>query len=170
MMATPNTFKYSQSLHGRNIRLLDVILGRESSTLEIRLIEKELDEAKFEALSYVWGTQTTKLIRCNGCWLSIGSNLHDALLERRRRQSTALLWADAICINQEDNREKTRQVRFMREIYAKADPVIIWLGKEEPKDLEGFELAKSLYRECDGKWYDIDAGRYDYEDFDYDSK
>ncbi len=30
------------------------------------------------------------------------------------------LWADAICINQSDNAEKSHQVMFMREIYAKA--------------------------------------------------
>jgi hypothetical protein len=52
----------------RNIRLLQVTLRSELSTLEIRLIEKNLDEAEFEALSYVWGNQARKeLIKCNCC-------------------------------------------------------------------------------------------------------
>ena len=96
IMASFDAFTYCRPLQGRNIRLLQVTLGSKLSTLEIRLIEKNLDEAEFEALSYVWGNQARKeLIKCNGCWLSIGSNLHDALCERRRRGSTAFLWADA---------------------------------------------------------------------------
>jgi hypothetical protein len=171
IMASFDTFTYCRPLQGRNIRLLQVTLGSELSTLEIRLIEKNLDEAEFEALSYVWGNQARKeLIKCNGCWLSIGSNLHDALCERRRRGSTAFLWADAVCINQDNSQEKTHQVRLMRDIYARADRVIIWIGKERPKDSDAFQLAKSLYQKCHGERYDIDTGIYDFEDFDCESK
>jgi hypothetical protein len=54
-MASANAFKYCDELLGRNIRLLEVTLGSELSTLEIRFIEESLDEERFEALSYVWG-------------------------------------------------------------------------------------------------------------------
>jgi len=50
-MASSNAFKYCGELQGRNIQLLEVTLGSELSTLEIRLIEESLDEARFEALS-----------------------------------------------------------------------------------------------------------------------
>lgn len=40
------------------------------------------------------------------------------------------LWVDAICINQEDNNEKTDQVQLMTWIYASAKGVLVWL--EEP--------------------------------------
>src|SRR6266480_2595140 len=170
-MASFDAFTYCCPLQGRNIRLLEVRLGSVLSTLEIRLIEKNLDEAEFEALSYVWGNQGRKeRIKCNDCWLSIGSNLYDALCERRRRGSTTFLWADAICVNQDNNQEKTHQVRLMREIYARADRVIIWIGKERLKDSKGFQLAKSLYQKCHGERYDIDTGVLDFGDFDCESK
>ncbi|MCJ1394443.1 Non-essential glycogen phosphorylase [Xylographa bjoerkii] len=170
-MASLNAFTYSHPLQGRNIRLLEVKLGPQLSPLKIRLVEKHLDEVEFEALSYVWGNQARKKsIKCNGCRLAIGSNLHDALCEMRRRGSTTFCWADAICINQNNAQEKTCQVRLMREIYARANRVIIWIGKEQPRDSDALQLAESLYKKCDGDWYDIDAGTYDFEDFDCESK
>jgi hypothetical protein len=54
-MASANAFKYCGELLGRYIRLLEVRLGSELSTLEIRLIQESLDEERFEALSYVLG-------------------------------------------------------------------------------------------------------------------
>ena len=169
-MASSDAFTYCRTLQGRNIRLLKLTLGPELSMLEICLIEKNLDAAKFEALSYVWGDQArNEVIKCNGCWLRIGSNLHDALCERRRRGSTAFLWVDAISINQDNSREKTHQVRLMRDIYARADRVIIWIGKEQPKNADAFQLAESMYQKCHGELYDIDTGIYDFEDFDCES-
>ncbi|KAF2204554.1 hypothetical protein GQ43DRAFT_146464 [Delitschia confertaspora ATCC 74209] len=40
------------------------------------------------------------------------------------------LWIDAICIDQENEDEKTVQVSFMDEIYSKATNVIVWLGPD----------------------------------------
>ena len=48
-----NTFAYDRALQGRSIRLLKVIPGSHLTTLAIELMEKNLDEAEFEALSYV---------------------------------------------------------------------------------------------------------------------
>lgn len=41
-----------------------------------------------------------------------------------------MIWADAICINQDDNDEKSRQVRLMAQIYSKATYALVWLGEE----------------------------------------
>ena len=167
-MASFHAFKYSCPLQGRNIRLLEVRSGL--NMLEVSLIEKSLDGAKFEALSYTWGDQAKKaLINCNGQSLYIGSNLHDALCEWRRRRSTSPLWADAICINQESIEEKTRQVRLMRNVYANADRVIVWIGKGLPLDSDAYDLAKNLYQKCDGEKFDIDTGIYDFGNLDYQS-
>ncbi|KAK1981683.1 heterokaryon incompatibility protein-domain-containing protein [Colletotrichum cereale] len=43
-----------------------------------------------------------------------------------------LLWADAVCINQADTGERSRQVEMMRRIFSSADLVLAWLG---PRDL-----------------------------------
>jgi hypothetical protein len=166
-----NAFSYSHALQGRSIRLLKVKPGSQLSTLAIELVEKKLDKTEFEALSYVWGKQAEKTrIKCNGKWLLVGANLHAALHERRRRRSTMLLWADQICINQDDIEEKTFQVRLMSTIYAKADRVIIWLGKQESGDIDGLKLMEGLYKKCHGEQYNAGAGVYDFHDFDCESK
>ncbi|KAH8691009.1 heterokaryon incompatibility protein-domain-containing protein [Phaeosphaeriaceae sp. PMI808] len=158
-----NAFAYSHTLQGRSIRLLKVIPGSQLSTLAIELVEKKLDETEFEALSYT-------LIECNGKWLHVGANLHAALHERRHRRSATLLWADQICINQDDIEEKTCQVRLMSTIYARADRVIIWLGKQEPEDSDGLKLMEDLYKKCHGEQYDAGAGIYDFHGFDCESR
>lgn len=115
----------------------------------------------------MYGAQEKISIKCEGLWLSISPNLHDALCERRRRHCSGFLWADAICINQGDNQERAHKVRSMRDIYAKANRVIIWLGRGGPKDFEAFQLAKSLYQKCDGDRFDIDTHKLDTKNFDY---
>ena len=49
-------------------------------------------------------------------------------------------WIDALYINQQDNTEKSGQVRMMREIYEKAIMVRVWLG---PRTLEN-DIAMDL--------------------------
>ncbi|KAL2168388.1 hypothetical protein VTG60DRAFT_7301 [Thermothelomyces hinnuleus] len=80
------------------------------------------------------GATTTKA-------LAISRNLHAAL--RRLRPSPPIrggggappasprvLWADAACINQAVAREKTAQVRLIREIYSRPARVLVWLGED----------------------------------------
>lgn len=164
-------FTYGPPLHGRNIRLIEIKPNSEKTALEINLVECKLGSAKFEALSYVWGKQAIRQrIKCNGQSMYVGASLLDAFGELARRRSTELVWADAICINQKDDQEKTHQVRMMRDIYKEAQRVIIWLGNEQAGDGRGFELAQSLYRNCDGKNYNMYATTYDFEYFDCRSK
>jgi hypothetical protein len=86
------------------------------------------------ALSYVWGKgPEDKLIIVNGCKFYVRANLDSALRHiRRHRETRAVqpLWVDAICINQENDAEKSAQVALMKEIYATAYRVIVWLGEE----------------------------------------
>jgi hypothetical protein len=55
-----------------------------------------------------------------------------------------MIWADGICINQEDDIEKGHQVRFMREIYESAAQVTFWLGEESPADQDAFRALDIL--------------------------
>ncbi|KAK4495926.1 hypothetical protein PRZ48_013194 [Zasmidium cellare] len=43
---------------------------------------------------------------------------------------TLPIWIDAICIRQADLAEKSKQVGMMREIYANAETVLVWLGED----------------------------------------
>ncbi|KAK5698874.1 hypothetical protein LTR97_006523 [Elasticomyces elasticus] len=92
----------------------------------------------YVALSYVWGSPATSShIMLDNALFLVGINLYDALLHLRRceriRQGFKV-WVDAICINQSDVLERGQQVTRMRDIYASAWQVVIWLGSPESKD------------------------------------
>jgi hypothetical protein len=93
------------------------------------------DAPEYEALSYVWGHEIEQTsIQLNGKPFLVQSNLHAALRRlshapSRNKPSTRRLWIDAICINQSDNVEKSKQVMRMDRIYAGASKVLIWLGE-----------------------------------------
>jgi hypothetical protein len=88
------------------------------------------------ALSYVWGDpKATRPIRLNGVEYQITINLTSALRHIRALPGLtggALeLWVDAICINQRDLQERSRQVELMGDLYSQASSVIVWLGEAE---------------------------------------
>lgn len=88
---------------------------------------------QYLALSYTWGDgPCTGRIVLNGIEWPIKENLSDFLCQHRSEQvddSTPLLWIDAICINQHDGEEKSKQVSSMMTFYACASLVVSWLGK-----------------------------------------
>ncbi|KAF2753835.1 HET-domain-containing protein [Pseudovirgaria hyperparasitica] len=161
-------YTYEPALLDGHIRLLKVRNASNEDVLELDLVQQHLSEATYEALSYAWGdTSDKEQVLCNGLVLDIGRNLHAALCERRRRDVTTWLWADAICINQTDDDEKTRQVRVMREIYAGAKKVIIWLGTGSLSDAAAYVLAEHLFYKCRVSTKTTKRHGYAYEDFDF---
>lgn len=89
-----------------------------------------LAKVKYEALSYAWGDlPATKTITIDQTDYYIRDNLFAALKALQLRSRRRHLWVDAVCINQEDFDERNGQVALMSQIYAKADEVIVWLGK-----------------------------------------
>ncbi|KAF4990273.1 hypothetical protein FGRMN_8581 [Fusarium graminum] len=61
--------------------------------------------------------------------MQVASNLYQALLHLRHTRHARILWIDALCINQEDLQERGHQVQNMKNIYAKARQVLVWLGQ-----------------------------------------
>jgi hypothetical protein len=95
----------------------------------------DLDEAipKFTALSYTWGSKSgAKTILVNRIRTSITRNLHAALTQLRSTERLLVFWIDALCINQNDQHERSRQVALMRDIYMVADDVVAFLGPVTP--------------------------------------
>lgn len=88
----------------------------------------------YVALSYAWGDPTaTHEIYVDGIRMRVTANLEAALRELRshsRIQQGFRLWIDALCINQEDLKERAHQVTRMKDIYASAWNIAIWLGPE----------------------------------------
>jgi len=85
----------------------------------------------FAAISYVWGSpEKSHMISCNEMRMAITENLRVALLQVRHSTEPLTLWADGICINQDDNVEKGHQVALMGALYARADRVLVCLGSD----------------------------------------
>ncbi|KAK4169651.1 heterokaryon incompatibility [Cladorrhinum sp. PSN259] len=61
--------------------------------------------------------------------MHITANLFSALQHLRHVSENRVLWADAVCINQEDVDKKTVQVALMGTIYSTCTRVLIWLGE-----------------------------------------
>lgn len=100
------------------------------------------------ALSYVWGNPSNPVpITIDGKATHVTQNLNGAL--QMFRITPALLWVDALCINQQNTPEKNQQVNMMSTIYRKAANVTAWLGPDEHKDADDiFENIKNLIEGC----------------------
>jgi hypothetical protein len=89
-------------------------------------------EDKYAAISYVWGDPNDRVpIICDGRIIEVTVNLADALSHIRDRTESRFVWADAVCINQEDDTEKGHQVKRMGKVYENAEEVLVWLGSDD---------------------------------------
>jgi hypothetical protein len=85
---------------------------------------------KYFALSYEWGSSNDAgPFIINGKEVVLRRNLIKLLhaLPDLRKKRTAY-WIDSICINQNDQQEKTNQILRLRDIYRSATHVLSWLG------------------------------------------
>jgi hypothetical protein len=121
---------YDPLLEADSIRLLELLPGKENDPIEIQLHVRNLGAIpEYEAISYVWGDENLGVsITCDGSDQRIGRNLADALVNFRDLKDIRWLWADAICINQSDVKERSHQVQIMGRVYGQAKRVLVWLG------------------------------------------
>jgi hypothetical protein len=118
-----------------------------SCQLENTLLDSEVE---YTALSYAWGDPTNrKPIICDGSILHVTVNLFNALRELRHVDHSVRLWINAISINQQDNKEKSVQVRRMGEIYEKAQKVWVWLGEKSEVTSRAYRLIDELHSHFD---------------------
>jgi len=151
-------YKYKPLPNGQHIRMLTLDPGKPDDPLKGKLeLVHIADSGKYEPLSYVWG----KAERCHqiticddkgdGARLGLTGSLHGALRQIRYTDRERRLWADQICINQEDRDERSQQVQFMNMIYNNASTVLVWLG---PADQGVAESAFKLICELDATFDD----------------
>lgn len=130
--AQPELYK-KLARNQRNIRLLRLLPGKpEDRKIRCELHECSLLDAAghYKALSYVWGSDVPDddhEVCCNGVTVPVTLNLYSALHNLRDPTTILTIWVDSLCIDQGNERERTRQVRMMREIYSNSKEVIIWL-------------------------------------------
>ncbi|CZR52699.1 uncharacterized protein PAC_02576 [Phialocephala subalpina] len=118
-----------------SIRILELQPGEGTTTLKCKLSTVERgNAAPYEAISYSWGRSSdTRVIYCESKKLKVTVNLRDALWRIRDPVEVKMLWADAVCINQNDNEERANQVKQMGSIYANAVRVLVWLDVPNAK-------------------------------------
>ncbi|TEY36910.1 hypothetical protein BOTCAL_0536g00030 [Botryotinia calthae] len=132
-------FKYSDCpIKSRTeIRILNLLPPTEANpdALHCTLSVAKLEENPlYEAISYVWGPPIfpERLYLPSG-YLGITTNLAAALRRFRYPDRQRQLWADAVCINQQDDNEKGHQVRLMSQLYRNTQRALAWLGEEHSK-------------------------------------
>ncbi|OCK90529.1 uncharacterized protein K441DRAFT_578728 [Cenococcum geophilum 1.58] len=131
----PGTFhKYShRPLRDAEIRLLIVLPGNGEETLRIVIFHTSIERSdQYQALSYVWGTHLQpQMLSTQAGILDVTPSLHAALRHLRQKKEPVILWVDAICINQNDKKEKAQQIRLLPHIFQRATSVIVFLGQDD---------------------------------------
>ncbi|KAE8447185.1 hypothetical protein EG329_011016 [Mollisiaceae sp. DMI_Dod_QoI] len=126
---------YAPLQHADSIRLLVLHPGEFTSPIQISLAEVRLEkDPAYKALSYTWATEDgdnkrSSQVRCENARIWVTKNCELALRYLRREESNRVLWVDAICINQDDKKERGHQVGIMQNVYSRATEVLVWLGE-----------------------------------------
>lgn len=126
------TFDYEPLDPPNTFRTFTLLPGSSSEPVQCTINNRALDDGTpYEALSYVWGKETDRTnIVCDGKELKVPQNLSDFLFQLRSPTEARILWADSICINQNDENEKGSQIRLMRSIFQEATKVLVWIGTD----------------------------------------
>jgi ankyrin repeat protein len=154
-------------LEGCSFRLLQLRQGM-NGPIECHLFDARLDSIiEYDALSYTWGgSEQPYEIKINDSTMPVTVNLSQALWDLRHPDKDRLLWVDAICINQEDIKERGHQVKHMASIYKRAEQVIVWLGRSTPDtkvlfcymhqmETQANEHAYHGWTASDERWQDL---------------
>jgi hypothetical protein len=142
-------YQYDALPNGQFIRMLTLHPGAPDDPLEGKLEEFNTtspENENYESLSYVWGNpERCSEIICNSKRLRLTTSLHGALRRLRLPDRQRRLWADQICINQDNEEERSQQVQFMNHIYKNASHVLVWLGPDSEAVAEpAFKLIRNL--------------------------
>lgn len=157
------SYEYSALQGPTWVRLLSLAPGI-GDEVSCNIQHVDLDTApEYEALSYVWGSpeKSCRLVvqqvstgssQTSPCQLNITASLYTALRDLRSaddKKERRILWADAVCINQDDIVERNIQVQMMGEIYRSASRVITYIGEKVDSLHPAIELATKLSKYAD---------------------
>lgn len=116
-----------------HLRLLEVLDDDHSDTVQVRCritawpINRHLPS--YHAISYTWGDANSLAnILVNDHVFEIRANCEFVLKQAYWYNKGLYYWVDAICINQEDLTEKSKQVAIMGDIFQSAAHVLACVG------------------------------------------
>ncbi|KLU87143.1 hypothetical protein MAPG_06147 [Magnaporthiopsis poae ATCC 64411] len=159
---------YSRLPDSSWFRLLIVDPGTLGDPITCRLVPVPRNggkELRYDALSYVWDSRNVSgehcfdgrvqnihgHVVCNGVDIEVKANIWEALYCLRRRDEPCVLWADALCINQDDDGERAMQVAVMGQIYSAAARTLVWLGSRDGDTQGALDLVCSIVRAWDDR-------------------
>lgn len=125
----PARFTYEKLNHSRKeVRYLQV-LSKPGAVIQCRLQNGPLEPGHI-CLSHRWtDKEGPREIFLNDRPFAVSANVwHFLDVARHKYRPEERFWIDAICINQQDNDERNKQVPLMGEIYRSAKLVVSWLG------------------------------------------
>jgi hypothetical protein len=113
---------------------------------------------KYEALSWRWGDEKkgkyAVMIHKDGkLHRKRVSDTLGLALKYLRFEAERFLWIDAICINQENDDERSSQVAMMSLVYAAATKACVWLGEDDVEST----MAIKFIREDISQLKDFDS-------------
>lgn len=130
------------------IRPLIPMKGGEHQQYEFITVRSH-DYPQYKAIPYAWGDPVNAEViwvtqdNRQG-WLKIPMNLSHALRALQDNTEDIFVWADSICINQKDNRDKTQQLSRIPDIYGQAEQVVLWLGVEKEDSARAHKILHGL--------------------------
>lgn len=146
-------YKYKPIDLGKTaIRLIHLHGGQYDNPIFCEIEEVLLGDegVPYHAVSYTWGRNSFEesvniVDPVDGSVRSLGitKSLFSALKHLRDRVQERWLWADGICIDQNNPKERAHQVSQMRRVYSEAERVIIWLGdfaSDDPDDATASDI------------------------------
>jgi hypothetical protein len=138
-------------------RVIDVGIDSSSTTVKLHISQPE-EEAEYAALSYVWGAPQ-EFLTTTGTFHQRLTGFPDGLLPRTlfdavtvtRGLGLRYLWADTLCIIQDNSADKSREIASMGRIYKHA-AITIAAGSASDAT-EGFLSDRPVKDTCSLPFY-----------------
>lgn len=149
----PATYKHEPFRERNDIRLLKFRPGKLGDIIwaDLETVSARAGRHYYDAISYTWADENGDATKC--CSIRIGSpglplpitRNCDSVL-RRVHKYTDRVWIDAVCIDQDNIRERGHQVDLMPRIYKSAVRTFAYVGEaSEGSDLVLRNLAKGIW-------------------------
>ncbi|KAF4467774.1 heterokaryon incompatibility [Fusarium albosuccineum] len=129
------SFSY-KPLNKGDIRLLMLHPGKEDAQLRAVVYHSPLLVTNsFQAISYTWGSAELS----HTLWTPDGNvrvteSLYATLRCIRHEKQALAVWADGVCINQSDKKEKPEQIWLLPQVFQRATCVLACLGSDNSAD------------------------------------
>ncbi|KAI1133663.1 heterokaryon incompatibility protein-domain-containing protein [Nemania abortiva] len=138
-MEPSSNYSYTLLKTANEIRLIYLLPGQNSSPISFDIF-------------HAWGSKDDAHQAVIGsAKIAVSSNLHEALQHLRSSQHKRTLWIDALCIDQNNDKERSQQIRLMRDVYRTASQVIIWLGPDCASSDRALKFLEFLSKLGDGQ-------------------